>query len=227
MQFAPHQFRPHANLSVGNTLATPATIYDPNWYPDSGATHHMTPDVSHLTERMDYHGGEQVLVGNGKGLHIEHIGSSVFQPFSSSYSFKLQNLLHVPHITKNLLSVSQFARDNGVYFEFFPDSCFVKSQASKEILLQGTIKNGLYFFGPIQQINSSPASFFTSTKRDQNFNLWHLRLGHPSTEVVTQVLKKCNIPFTVSDSLCTACCMGKSHNLPFSSSNSVYTLLLN
>ena len=30
MQLVPHQFRPHANLSMGNALATPTTIYDPN-----------------------------------------------------------------------------------------------------------------------------------------------------------------------------------------------------
>ena len=66
----------------------------------------MTPDASHLLDQVPYNGGEQVLVGNGKGLQIHHIGSSVFKPFCSSHAFKLKNLLHVPHITKTLLSVS-------------------------------------------------------------------------------------------------------------------------
>ena len=83
----------------------------------------MTPDASHLLDQVSYTSGEQVFVGNGKGLQIHHVGTFVFKPFSS-YSFKLKNLLHVPHIKKNLLSVSQFARDNNIYFEFYPNSCY-------------------------------------------------------------------------------------------------------
>jgi len=48
----------------------------------------------------------------------------------------LHNLLHVPSITKNLLSVSKFALANNVYFELFPHFCTVKCQATNEILLR-------------------------------------------------------------------------------------------
>ena len=70
----------------------------------------MTPNSTNLMEKMDYHGPKQVLVGNGAGLTINHVGYSKFQPFSCSSPLKLNNLLHVPNITKNLLSVAQFAR---------------------------------------------------------------------------------------------------------------------
>ena len=96
-----------------------------------------------MLDIIESNGGKQVLVGNGKGSHIKQVGTFVFKPFSSPYSFKLQNLLHVPHITKIVLSVSQFAKDNDIYFEFYTDTCYIKPYASKEILLQGTIKNGL------------------------------------------------------------------------------------
>jgi histone deacetylase 1/2 len=62
---------------------------------------------------------------------------------------KLNDLLHVPNISKNLLSVSKFAKDNNVYFEFHPRYCYVKSQDSKHILLEGTVgSDGLYKFQP-------------------------------------------------------------------------------
>ena len=32
------------------------------------------------------------------------------------------------------MSVSQFEKDNSVYFEFFPNHCFVKTQDTKEII---------------------------------------------------------------------------------------------
>ena len=66
----------------------------------------MTLDASHLLDHIEYNGGEQVLVSNGKGLQFDHLNSSIFKPFSSSHSFKLHNLLHFSHLTKNLLSVS-------------------------------------------------------------------------------------------------------------------------
>ncbi|XP_072084303.1 uncharacterized protein [Arachis hypogaea] len=51
-------------------LATPSTAYDPNWYPDSGATHHMTSDEQDLTEGVMYEGSDQVIVGNGSGSRL-------------------------------------------------------------------------------------------------------------------------------------------------------------
>ena len=59
---------------------------------------------------------QRVVVGNGSGLQIYHVGNSLFKSNLSTHSFTLNNLLHGPHITKNLLSVSQFAKDNRVFF---------------------------------------------------------------------------------------------------------------
>jgi histone deacetylase 1/2 len=68
-------------------------------------------------------------------------------PFYPSTTLKLNNMLHVPSITKNLVSVSQFARDNNVFFEFHSNVCYVKSQDSSRILLKGHLGNdGFYLF---------------------------------------------------------------------------------
>ena len=101
----PVQMRPSANFSMANSAATSTTLVDPSWYPDSGASHHMTPDSTNLQDSSDYTGSELVLVGNGSGLCINQIGSSTFQSSSNSQSFKLNNLLNDPQITKNILSV--------------------------------------------------------------------------------------------------------------------------
>ena len=97
------------------------------WYPDSGASHHVTPDASNLSDASSLNGTEQVYMGNGQGLLINSVGSMTFpsqtQPNSSLI---LTKLLLVPHITKNLISVSKFAQDNRVFFEFHPQFCSVK-----------------------------------------------------------------------------------------------------
>lgn len=59
----------------------------------------------------------------------------------------LHKLLHVPKIKKNVLSVSRFAKDNNVYFEFHNKYCLVKSQVTKQVLLKGIEGHeGLYAF---------------------------------------------------------------------------------
>ena len=83
---------------MSNALTTRATIFDPNWYLDSGATHHMTPYSLNLMEKIDYGGSERVVVGNGSGLQISHVGNFSFKYDLSSHCFRLNNLLHVPHI---------------------------------------------------------------------------------------------------------------------------------
>jgi len=49
---------------------------------------------------------------DGSGLIIKHIGNSKFYDSKSHNHFVMNQLLHVPSITKNLLSVSQFCRDS-------------------------------------------------------------------------------------------------------------------
>lgn len=69
---------------------------DNAWYPDSGATHHLTADMANLSSLSKYHGQDQVHVGNGNTLSIKHVGSSLLR--TRHNSFKLTNMLHVPHI---------------------------------------------------------------------------------------------------------------------------------
>lgn len=55
-----------------------------------------------------------------------HVGNPFVQsPFNNSVSLALNNLFHVPEITRNLISVSEFAKDNDVYFEFHATYCCV------------------------------------------------------------------------------------------------------
>ncbi|KAK2378919.1 WD40 repeat-containing protein HOS15 [Trifolium repens] len=127
------------------------------WYPDSGASHHVTPEATNLSDSASLPGTDQVLMGNGQGLSIASIGSMNFPSKSKpNSSLTLKHLLLVPSITKNLLSVSKFAQDNNVFFEFHPKFCVVKSQDSSEVLLHGTVgDDGLYKFA--SPSNSFPA----------------------------------------------------------------------
>ena len=103
---------------------------------DNGASTHVTVDLHNLSTKADYNGKEKLIVSNGSKLDISHIGSSIIESHSSQKPLFLKNILHVPDITKNLLSISQFTLDNDVIIEFSSNCCLVKNKSTKFILLE-------------------------------------------------------------------------------------------
>ncbi|CAH9105646.1 unnamed protein product [Cuscuta epithymum] len=125
------------------STSSPSTLYDP-WVIDSGATHHVTGDLGKLSMSHPYDGNEGLMVGNGQSLRITHLGHSTLSALRApNSSIHLHNILLVPDIKKNLLSVSKLSRDNNVYLEFHPHCCLVKNLQG-QTLLRGTLENGLY-----------------------------------------------------------------------------------
>ena len=97
-----------------------------------------------------------------------------------------------------------------MYFEFYPTRCYVKNQATKQILLQGNLKNGLYVF---QQFHA-PIIESHNTTLQSSFKLWHSRLGHASLPVVMNVLRNCNITCSPTRNVCEPCILAKAQQLP-------------
>lgn len=199
----------NSNTNMATLSAYSDYSYENGWFPDSGATNHVTAEPRNMYHGSEYSGSDQLYVENGTGLSIQRIGNTfVKSPINSSISFSLNNMLLVPSITKNLVSVSKFTKDNHVFFEFHSDYCCVKSQGSKEVLLEGTVReDGFYCFKDFHpQHVSSSKSFSSHTPVSHNttalvsekscssaYLMWHFRLGHPHQSVVNTVLQKCNI----------------------------------
>jgi histone deacetylase 1/2 len=114
----------------------------PTWFPDTSANQHITPDLMTLTDFASYLGNDHLHVGDGKGLYISYIGHTVLR--SPKYTFTLSSILHVPHITKPLLSVQNFCHDNNVYFEFHASMFYVKDLTTKAVLISGWSNDGQY-----------------------------------------------------------------------------------
>lgn len=51
--------------------SSPCTAFDPKWYPNSGATNHVTPNPNNLAIKENYTGTDQIHIGNGSG-HKQH-----------------------------------------------------------------------------------------------------------------------------------------------------------
>jgi len=90
-----------ANLAEAFTTYSTPDSNDSPWYPDFGATSHMTNDPEGVDVPVVYSGNERVMTGNGQYLSISHFSSvSTFVPNSS---LLLSNVLVVPGITKKNL----------------------------------------------------------------------------------------------------------------------------
>ncbi|KAJ0095566.1 hypothetical protein Patl1_15302 [Pistacia atlantica] len=140
-----HNFTVAPHLSNGlPLLANQTTAQDPAWYMDSGTTDHVTSDLSQMHSSMNYEGAEQLQVGNGEFLNISHIGFTSSPSSLQSKCLHLKNVLCVPNITKNLLSISKFTKDNNVVVEFHSYCCVFKDKVTKTVLLQGELKAGLH-----------------------------------------------------------------------------------
>lgn len=73
-------------------LGTPSTTQHPLWYPDTGATHHITLDNSIFSTKTAYTGNDFVQLGNGSGMMIRDFGSVILSTPHSFQLFELHNL---------------------------------------------------------------------------------------------------------------------------------------
>ncbi|KAJ9557199.1 hypothetical protein OSB04_011813 [Centaurea solstitialis] len=76
-----------------------------SWYLDTGATAHVCDDKSKFVNYQEIH-GKQVSTANGGRADIAGSGTILLH-FTSGRSLTLNSVLHVPTITKNLLSYSK------------------------------------------------------------------------------------------------------------------------
>ncbi|KAJ3705686.1 hypothetical protein LUZ61_009391 [Rhynchospora tenuis] len=162
--------QPHQALVAEPSMTSPTAA----WFMDSGATTHVTPDLNNLSSSQVYTGTDQVHMGNGKGLTISHSGVAYIT--TSDTQLVLNNVLCVPQLTKNLLSISQLLKDNNITVEFTPNCCFVKDQATQKVILRGSLCNGLY------ALDINPFTFQHQIHHTvlSSADMWHSRLAHCS-----------------------------------------------
>jgi GAG-pre-integrase domain len=193
-------------------LVQPGSAPPESWYMDSRASAHVSPDLNCFTSYSPYSGTDQLQIGDGKGLPILHLGSSSL--VTSSKPLVLTNMLHVPSISKPLLSISRLITDNNIIVEFNASSCLVKDRVTNQVLLQGVLYNGLYllassFSGP-QAHTCAVASLHT----------WHQRLAHTSSSILKHLVSSNHVSCTTSVfDVCESCSKAKSSRQPFVSSN--------
>lgn len=191
---------------------------DPSVYVDTGASSHMTNDAGILTNLVPYSGSDQVLVGNGSQLNITHIGDC-----NQYKNLKLNKVLLVPNIKKNLISVSQLVKDNSCICEFTDSEFIVKDRETGKILATGNRKGDLYALK-----KDAVAAMIAVRSGKAPADRLHDRLGHPKLKSIKALASQHLIEINSKNHIiCSSCQVGKSCRLPFVLSNKTATAPLN
>jgi hypothetical protein len=163
-----------------------------------------------LSNSQPYGGPHNVFMGDGSSMPISHTGNLPLSLGASNFS--LRDVFRIPSIRKNLLSVARFTKDNLVFFLFAPDYYQIYCLLTGRLLFQGPCKDGLY------PLRLSSESTIPQALSSVHSSLWHNRLGHPSSSVLSRLGSTIGSKITLN-SFCNNCALSKSHKLPFQSTH--------
>ncbi|KAJ9547690.1 hypothetical protein OSB04_020233 [Centaurea solstitialis] len=186
---------------------------DDDWYMDTGATSHMTSDQGTLSRIFNSSLSSHITVGDGSPLPVTASGMTHLpSPYSS---LSLKNVLVVPDLVKNLISVRQFTIDNNVSVEFDPCGFSVKDLKTGANLMRSNSHGNLY---PLSLSPRQQAALYTTSSP----SIWHLRLGHPGRTILSKLVSHHLISKlgSISSCICQSCQFGKHNKLPFYPSTS-------
>jgi hypothetical protein len=180
---------------------------------DSGTTYHLTADLDNLVIHSEYQGSDEFTIGNGSRLPTFHISNSSLS--TSSYCFILDDILHMPTASQNILSGRCFVKSNNASIEFFLDFFVVKDLATNAVLYKWVTRERLYVLPVVAPPSSFVSASSASSSKIRDFGVWHARLGHASAAIVRKIFY-CHDFVSSNSSLCQACAVSKIHKLPFS-----------
>lgn len=204
---------PSAPNPVANVTTAGSTSMQPTWLFDTGASNHVTFDPSSLQTVSEYGGPDEIILGNGTNLPISHIGSThITTPQKSLF---LRDILCVPNLKRNLISVAKLCKTNNVSVEFFSSYFIVKDLRTGAHLMRGENTDDIYHAttSSLHQLN------YTTTKKSLD---WHHKLGHPSIKVFQAIASSLGLN-SISNVHCSSCAVNKSHKLPFGKNSFVAT----
>ena len=158
-------------------------------------------------ERLGY-----VETGDDTTHPIRHIGNVPSDEEGKQTYIK--NVLHVPTITKNLVSVGQIV-EQGMQVRFNQGGCFIEKEGG--LIVQGR-REGRMFILELNEVKL--AMFAKGLKPDTYIELWHKRIGHINLQKFKGMQSKgvvIGLPTFKEkeiNGICVPCQFGKQHRHP-------------
>lgn len=174
------------------------------WYIDSGATAHMTSQHDLITD-MQSSESAFVTVANNTSLKVQ--GKGVVKLALTHANVKVDNVLYVPELCANLLSVSAMMK-KGLRIEFGKTECIIRGENGK-IQATARLVDGMF------KLNMDEHRAFAA-KDGSNTALWHRRLGHAGISTMQHMKSD----WADGNKSCETCVLGKHAREPFGESSS-------
>jgi hypothetical protein len=219
-EYAQRLSQKDASCSLANTGNFGFALNTPNrdccessWIIDSGSTDHMTHESTNFTSYNTHPSKRCVKTANGSSSAVSGVGSL---PLTSSIS--LSTVLHVPHLSGKLLSISQITKELKCSVTFFDTHCVFQDLLTGTMIGLGRERDGLYYLdlnwhakedtGQVHQVVGSSTS-------EAQIWLWHRRLGHPSFRYLLKLFPSLFLKNNVSSFHCDSCLLAKHHRTSF------------
>ncbi|KAJ8736818.1 hypothetical protein PYW07_000089 [Mythimna separata] len=178
---------------------------------DSGASSHIINSevYLHLKEKCNY----KITTADGNTHIIDTVGKVLCKSNTSMHNITFNDVLLVPKLKKNLLSISKIA-DNNYKIVFFRKECKVYERDGS-CLLTGELRSDGLYYAELSATRSSTKSvnFITSNK---NNNFWHRALAHTSISKTQKIVNGINTKHSDNnDDTCEVCARAKLCRKPF------------
>lgn len=177
------------------------------WIIDSGASSHMTNNLS-ILENVSKTKMQIKTAKSSESMEGISFGEV------NTNNCMLTNVLYVPELTKNLLSVNAITKNGGIV-EFRKETVSI---AKGQTVLHGhKNENGLF---EVNLENSSQQTAFTTFNKEHAVE-WHRKMGHPSNSSLIKLIGMADgINITEEDiselqTKCETCIISKQTRLPF------------
>lgn len=194
-----------------------------DWYIDSGASVHLTANEEWLSNVSRDLKIKEIVVANKDKVPVLCTGDVQIttKTRACEYDITVENVLCVPKLTTNLLSVSQLI-SKGNKVSFNNHGCEIFNQAGV-LVATASLLNGVYKLN-MSESCSSAAVMISS-------EVWHRRLGHVNNQYLYKMQDAVqgltlDSKTDISKSSCVACCEGKQTRLPFPKEGNRSTELL-
>lgn len=190
-----------------------------DWNTDTGASSHMTPHrswfVSYSPHRIP------IKLADDSIIFSEGIGSVEFRPSAGDEVVFFHDVLHVPNLASNLLSLYHLSRMKGYEIHVIGDK--VSFSRSGKVIFTATVDgtNTGYLDGSVAVPEQVQSANGVSTLPSSH-SLWHRRFSHLNYDDVRLVVKNKLVTgmkiqsSETPDPICEPCILGKQrrHNIP-------------
>ncbi|KAG8488956.1 hypothetical protein CXB51_016958 [Gossypium anomalum] len=178
-----------------NTTHEPITT---SWILDSGASDHMTGNLSLFHTYLPCHDHSRIRIAGMGTVRLTE-------------NFSLDKVLYVPNLSCNLLSISKLTKDEKVLAEFSAFGCVVQEQESGKMIGTAKVDDGLYVWNK----KSSQEGMALSTSKEDSIMLWHRRLGHPNFMYLKKLFPLLFLNKKISSLNCEICQLSKHTRVPY------------